>query len=82
MGNWRLEAFKMTIYMVFPVGCFWLFNQPGIFENWIMEKRKLLYTPEDPKAKETIQKMIETMDMQRQMKLENQMMESKAAKSS
>jgi len=76
MGSWRLEAFKMGIYMLFPVGAFWLFNQPKIFEGWIMENRKLLFPPEDPKAREELQQMIERMDLERQLKLEEQMKEA------
>ncbi|KAF0313984.1 Protein PET100, mitochondrial [Amphibalanus amphitrite] len=33
MGGWKLEIFKMGMYMTFPVGLFWYFNQPEYFEN-------------------------------------------------
>ena len=29
----------MTIYMAFPVGVFWWFNQPSFFESWMMNER-------------------------------------------
>jgi protein PET100 len=82
MGNWKLEAFKMSIYMMFPVGCFWFFNQPGIFEDWIMQKRKLLYTPEDPAARKQLEQVIEQMELQRQARLEEQMSKSKSSSQS
>ncbi len=29
----------MTVYMMFPVGVFYWFNQPQFFEGWMMDKR-------------------------------------------
>ena len=42
MGNWKLEAFKMALYMSFPVSAFLLFNSPKFYENAIFEWRKEL----------------------------------------
>jgi len=42
MGNWKLEAFKMGLYMSFPVGAFLVFNSPQFYENAIYEWRKEL----------------------------------------
>jgi protein PET100 len=42
MGNWKLEAFKMALYMSFPIGAFLLFNSPKFYENAIFEWRKEL----------------------------------------
>lgn len=47
MGNWKLEVFKMTIYMAFPVGLFHYFNQPQLFEEWVITKRREMYPPDD-----------------------------------
>jgi len=82
MGSWKLEAFKMVIYMGFPVGCFWLFNTPGVFEKWIMERRGLLFTNEDPKTKEKIQEVIDQLERQKQGELEEQMRQLKLSRSS
>lgn len=35
MGGWKLEVFKMALYMSFPVGMFHYFNQPEYFEKWV-----------------------------------------------
>ena len=40
MGGWKLEAFKMAIYMSFPVGAFLIFNSPQFYEKAIYEYRK------------------------------------------
>lgn len=47
MGGWRLEIGKMAMYMTFPVGVFYFFNQPQYFEDWIVKMRRELYPPLD-----------------------------------
>lgn len=42
MGNWKLEAFKMALYMSFPVAAFLVFNSPQFYQNAIYEWRKEL----------------------------------------
>jgi len=43
MGGWKLEIFKMGMYMTFPVGLFWYFNQPEYFEKWVIQTKQRLY---------------------------------------
>ena len=45
MGGWKLEIFKMGMYMSFPVGLFWYFNQPEYFEKWVIQTKQQLYPP-------------------------------------
>ena len=45
MGGWKLEIFKMGMYMTFPVGLFWYFNQPEYFEKWVIQTKQQLYPP-------------------------------------
>lgn len=35
----------MALYMAFPVGTFYIFNQPQLFEDWIVKMRRELYPP-------------------------------------
>ncbi|XP_014085690.2 protein PET100 homolog, mitochondrial [Bactrocera oleae] len=58
MGSWRLEVFKMTLYMSFPVAMFHIFNQPAYFEEWVTKTRRELYPPESLGHREEIQKAI------------------------
>lgn len=45
MGGWKLEVGKMALYMSFPVGLFYIFNQPKYFEAWTVKMRQELYPP-------------------------------------
>lgn len=46
MGGWKLEAMKMGLYMVFPVGLFYYFNQAELFEDWMIKMKREMYPPE------------------------------------
>jgi len=35
MGGWKLEASRFALVIIFPVGAFWLFNQPDIFKRFM-----------------------------------------------
>ncbi|KAG8180492.1 hypothetical protein JTE90_007450 [Oedothorax gibbosus] len=43
MGGWKLEVFRMGMYITFPVAIFYIFNQPKYFEEWVVKTRKELY---------------------------------------
>lgn len=35
MGGWKLETGRFLMLITFPVGAFWLFNQPTIFKEFV-----------------------------------------------
>lgn len=45
MGTWKLEVARMAVYMVFPVGAFYVFNQPQWFEEATIEERRRIFKP-------------------------------------
>lgn len=53
--KWQLEAFKMFIYMTFPVGAFFYFNQPQYFEKFVIKTKQQMYPPDDPKMRDMIE---------------------------
>lgn len=65
MGNWKLEIFKMSLYMGFPVGLFYYFNQPAFFESWMMEKRNVVYPQDLLSSKEQIENVKKVMEEKR-----------------
>uniref|UniRef100_A0AC34QQ73 Uncharacterized protein n=1 Tax=Panagrolaimus sp. JU765 TaxID=591449 RepID=A0AC34QQ73_9BILA len=35
MTNWRMESGRFFLLVAFPVGAFWLFNQPSFFKQFM-----------------------------------------------
>ncbi|KAK2580377.1 hypothetical protein KPH14_006132 [Odynerus spinipes] len=59
MGGWKLEVFRMFIYMAFPVGMFHYFNQPENYESWVTEVREKYYPKEDKEGRELFLQSVE-----------------------
>lgn len=55
--RWRLEAFKMMIYLAFPVGSFYYFNQPEYFEEYVIKMKRTMYPPDDGKDRALIEEV-------------------------
>lgn len=75
MGNWQLEVFKLALYVSFPVGTFYLYNQADLFENWVIKMKRELYPPEHLTARQELQTVIKEMRQQHQDQMIKQMKE-------
>uniref|UniRef100_A0A8C0C5D6 PET100 cytochrome c oxidase chaperone n=1 Tax=Balaenoptera musculus TaxID=9771 RepID=A0A8C0C5D6_BALMU len=42
----KLEVFRMTIYLTFPVAMFWIANQAEWFEDYVVQRKRELWPPE------------------------------------
>ena len=42
MGGWKLEVGRMTGYVALPILCFYLFNKPELFKEYIARDRKVI----------------------------------------
>lgn len=64
MGGWHLEAFKMAVYMIFPVGLFHYFNQPEYFETWVINFKQENFIDKNNVVlmKQTIKEMRDKSD--------------------
>ncbi|RZC34018.1 DUF2346 domain containing protein [Asbolus verrucosus] len=51
MGGWRLEVGRMALYITFPVALFHYFNQPELFEEWVIKTKREMYPPENTPEK-------------------------------
>lgn len=60
MGGWKLEVFKMALYISFPVGLFYIFNQPQYFDKWVIKNRQQLYPPENEESRREFRQEIGT----------------------
>lgn len=67
MGNWKLEVFKMGVYISLPVGLFWYFNSASCYEEAIRLGREEMLRRTNIVEAERIRKMEEHF---RQKKLE------------
>ena len=47
MGGWKLEIFRMSCYVSLPIVCFYLFNKPEIFKEYLAEYKRYYYPEED-----------------------------------
>lgn len=45
MGSWYFEVGKMFVYIMFPVATFYIYNQPEIFEDWVIQTKKEMNFP-------------------------------------
>ncbi|XP_075545942.1 protein PET100 homolog, mitochondrial [Dermacentor variabilis] len=73
MGNWQLEVFKMSIYMAFPVALFYAFNQPQLFEEWVVKKKRECFPPADPVADQQLKDFINTFKAKKREELEKEL---------
>jgi protein PET100 len=48
MGGWKLEIFRMSLYIAFPVTMFYVFNKPELFKDLMIEHRANFWPKEDP----------------------------------
>lgn len=76
MGGWKLEVFKISLYMMFPVGAFWIFHQPKFYEKWVIENNRLLYGYQNPEKKLELEEAIRQANMARQAELEAELLQS------
>uniref|UniRef100_A0A2L2Y7I1 Protein PET100 homolog, mitochondrial n=1 Tax=Parasteatoda tepidariorum TaxID=114398 RepID=A0A2L2Y7I1_PARTP len=72
MGSWKLEVFKFALYISFPVGLFYVFNQPQYFEKWVIEKRREMYPPVDEEKRRQFR---ETITNYRRQRMEKELLE-------
>ncbi|XP_068280687.1 LOW QUALITY PROTEIN: protein PET100 homolog, mitochondrial [Nyctibius grandis] len=47
----KLEILRMFLYLSFPVGVFWVSNQPGAFERRVGQRRREIFPPDDPERR-------------------------------
>nr|XP_059862441.1 protein PET100 homolog, mitochondrial [Delphinus delphis] len=65
----KLEVFRMTIYLTFPVAMFWIANQAGWFEDYVIQRKRELWPPENEDKRQELEEFKERIRKQREEKL-------------
>ena len=65
----KLEVFRMTIYLTFPVAMFWIANQAEWFEDYVIQRKRELWPPEKEDQRRELEEFKERRRKQRQEKL-------------
>uniref|UniRef100_A0A8C9KSY8 PET100 cytochrome c oxidase chaperone n=1 Tax=Panthera tigris altaica TaxID=74533 RepID=A0A8C9KSY8_PANTA len=54
----KLEVFRMTLYLTFPVAMFWIANQAEWFEDYVIQRKRELWPPEKRRELEEFKERI------------------------
>ncbi|KFM61421.1 hypothetical protein X975_10493, partial [Stegodyphus mimosarum] len=71
MGGWKLEVFKIALYISFPVGLFYVFNQPQYFEDWVVKTRREIFPPVNEESRKQFR---EELTKRRRLKMEKELL--------
>lgn len=75
MAKWKLEAAKMAMYLSFPVASFYFFNQPQLFEEYVIKMKRVMYPPENEADREAIRELKELIASRRDDGFKNALLE-------
>ncbi|XP_028384391.1 protein PET100 homolog, mitochondrial [Phyllostomus discolor] len=64
----KLEVFRMTLYLTFPVAMFWIANQAEWFEDAVIQRKRELWPPEEDQ-RQRLEEFKERLRKQREEKL-------------
>ncbi|XP_039107491.1 protein PET100 homolog, mitochondrial [Hyaena hyaena] len=65
----KLEVFRMTLYLTFPVAMFWIANQAEWFEDYVIQRKRELWPPEKEDQRLELEEFKERIRKQREEKL-------------
>nr|XP_004661799.1 protein PET100 homolog, mitochondrial [Jaculus jaculus] len=53
----KLEVFRMTLYLTFPVAMFWISNQAEWFEDYVIQRKRELWPPEKESQRQDLEEL-------------------------
>ncbi|XP_045146294.1 protein PET100 homolog, mitochondrial isoform X2 [Echinops telfairi] len=65
----KLEVFRMSLYLTFPVAMFWIANQAEWFEDHVIQRKRELWPPEKEGQRQELEAFKERIRKQREEKL-------------
>ncbi|KAM5238656.1 protein PET100 homolog, mitochondrial [Ctenodactylus gundi] len=65
----KLEVFRMTLYLTFPVAMFWISNQAEWFEKYVIQRKRELWPPEKEDQRQELEEFKARIRKQREERL-------------
>ncbi|XP_034045872.1 protein PET100 homolog, mitochondrial [Thalassophryne amazonica] len=62
----KLEIFRMVLYLSFPVGMFWVANQPQFFEEYVNKTKRELFPPDMELRRKEMEEFHEQLRIRRE----------------
>ncbi|CAF0769841.1 unnamed protein product [Brachionus calyciflorus] len=69
MGGWKLEVFRMSAYVSLPIVCFYLFNKPEYFKDYLIRNKRYYFSNEDPEAIAKLEEFKKLREKESELKL-------------
>jgi len=70
MAGSKLELFRISIYVFFPVGVYYAFNKPGFIDDYLREMREKLRPKSDLTSKDLV-RLVSEYEAKEKALLEN-----------
>ena len=65
--KWKMEIFRMTCYMAFPVTMFHYFNSPQLYENYVIKAKRETGKPVSHEDEEKFKKLFNKIKKKEQL---------------
>ena len=58
MARWTLEIYRMTAYVSMPIFCFYLFNKPEYFSEFLAKNKQFYFPKDDQNSVSSIGQLV------------------------
>ncbi|XP_032742537.1 protein PET100 homolog, mitochondrial [Rattus rattus] len=65
----KLEVFRMSLYLTFPVVMFWISNQAEWFEDYVVQRKRELWPREKEGQRQELEEFKQKIRKQREERL-------------
>ncbi|XP_028679273.1 protein PET100 homolog, mitochondrial [Erpetoichthys calabaricus] len=69
----KIEIFRMVLYLSFPVAMFWISNQAGYFEEYVVKRKREIFPPDEKMQRKELEDFKQRMRKRREEKFLKQM---------
>ncbi|XP_039626320.1 protein PET100 homolog, mitochondrial [Polypterus senegalus] len=69
----KIEIFRMVLYLSFPVAMFWISNQAGYFEEYVVKRKREIFPPDEKMQMKELEDFKQRMRKRREEKFLKQL---------